>query len=105
MHLLEFPDSAAATASADISANAGSRLGVYYFREIYPRDVDFLLCDAEPVASTSTHWSLDQISKRFCVTKSIVRRGQIDGICMYFKATFEYDIAFQSPEAAKTNLG
>lgn len=77
----------------------------YYFREIYPRDVDFLLCDPEPVFRFDLNTiTLDQIPKRFCVTKPIVRPGQADGICMYFKATFDDDIAFSTgPNAVKTH--
>jgi len=77
----------------------------YYFREIYPRDVDFLLCDPEPVFSFDLNTlTLDHIPKRFCVSKPIVRRGQVDGICMYFKATFDDDIAFSTgPDATKTH--
>jgi protein arginine N-methyltransferase 1 len=77
----------------------------YYFREIYPRDVDFMLCDRKPVFSFDLNTlTLDHIPKRFCVTKPIVRRGQVDGICMYFKATFDDDISFSTgPEATKTH--
>ena len=38
----------------------------YYFREIYPRDVDFLLCGPEPVFSFDLNTlTLDHIAKRF----------------------------------------
>ena len=57
--------------------------GAYYFREIYPRDVDFLLCDPEPVFSFDLNTlTFDHIPKRFCVSKPVVRRGQVDGVCM-----------------------
>jgi len=79
--------------------------GAYYFREIYPRDVDFLLCDPEPVFSFDLNTlTFDHIPKRFCVSKPVVRRGQVDGVCMYFKATFDDDIGFSTgPEAIKTH--
>ena len=79
--------------------------GAYSFREIYPRDVDFLLCGPEPVFSFDLNTlTLDHIPKRFCVSKPVVRRGQVDGICMYFKATFDDDITFSTgPEAPKTH--
>jgi precorrin-6B methylase 2 len=77
----------------------------YYFREIYPRDVEFLLCDPKPVFTFDlTTLTLDQIPKRFSVTKPIIRCGQVDGICMYFKATFDADISFSTgPDAVKTH--
>lgn len=77
----------------------------YYFREISTRDVEFLLCDPEPVFRFDLNTlTLDRIPKRFCVTKPIIRRGQVDGICMYFKAIFDDDISFSTgPEAPKTH--
>jgi protein arginine N-methyltransferase 1 len=77
----------------------------YYFREIYPRDVDFTLCDPEPVFSFDLHTlTFDHIPKRFCVSKPIMRHGQVDGISIYFKATFDDDIAFSTgPDAPKTH--
>jgi len=79
--------------------------GAYYFREIYPRDVDFLLCDPEPVFCFDLDaLTLDQVPKRFCASKRITRRGQVDGICMYFRATFDDDIAFSTgPGCTKTH--
>ena len=60
--------------------------GAYSFREIYPRDVDFLLCGPEPVFSFDLNTlTLDHIPKRFCVSKPVVRRGQLDGICSILK--------------------
>jgi protein arginine N-methyltransferase 1 len=81
------------------------RPGAYFFREIYPRDVDFLLCEPAPVFSFDlSTLTLDHIPKRFWVSKPIARRGQVDGVCIYFKATFDYDIAFSTgPEATKTH--
>jgi protein arginine N-methyltransferase 1 len=77
----------------------------YYFRKVYPGDVEFLLCDPEPVFTFDlATLTLDQLPKRFSVSKPIVRRGQLDGICMYFKAIFDDDILLSTgPEAAKTH--
>jgi protein arginine N-methyltransferase 1 len=85
-------------------APIGSRSG-YYFRWIDPGDVEFLLCDPEPVFTFDlTTLMLDQIPKRFSVSKPIIRCGQVDGICMYFKAIFDDDISLSTgPEAAKTH--
>ena len=93
IHGLNFPRTLIAPKSA------------YYFREIYPRDVEFLLCDPEPVLTFDlTKLTLDQIPKRFSVSKPIMRHGQIDGICMYFKATFDDDISFSTgPDSVKTH--
>jgi protein arginine N-methyltransferase 1 len=77
----------------------------YHFREIYPRDVDFLLCQPEPVFSFDLGTlTLDNLPKRFQASKPIIRSGQVNGICTYFKATFDEDIAFSTgPEATKTH--
>jgi SAM-dependent methyltransferase len=77
----------------------------YYFREIYPGDVEFLLCEPEPAFSFDlTTLTLDQIPKRFSVSKPIMKPGQADGICMYFKATFDDHISFSTgPYALKTH--
>ena len=85
-------------------ARAGPNSG-YYFRHIDPGDVAFLLCDPEPVFTFDlTTLTLDQLPKRFCVSKPIIRAGQVDGICMYFRAIFDDDISLSTgPEAAKTH--
>jgi 2-polyprenyl-3-methyl-5-hydroxy-6-metoxy-1,4-benzoquinol methylase len=77
----------------------------YYFRETNPRDVEFLLCDPKPVFTFDlTTLALDQIPKRFSVSKPVMRPGQTDGICMYFKAIFDDNISFSTgPEALKTH--
>jgi protein arginine N-methyltransferase 1 len=77
----------------------------YHFREIYPRDVELLLCNPKPVFSFDlSTLTLDQLPNRFRVNKPIMRCGQVDGICMYFKATFDDDISFSTgPESAKTH--
>ena len=92
-HGLTFPPTATTPGSA------------YYFREIYPRDVQFLLCDPEPVFTFDLiTLTLDQIPKRFSVSKPIIRRGQVDGVCMYFKAIFDADISFSTgPDFVKTH--
>jgi type I protein arginine methyltransferase len=77
----------------------------YYFREIYPEDVEFLLCEPVPVFTFDlTTLTRDQIPKRFSMSKRVMRGGQVDGICMYFKATFDDDISFSTgPETVKTH--
>jgi protein arginine N-methyltransferase 1 len=77
----------------------------YHFREIAPGDVEFLLCDPDPVFTFDlSTLTLDQIPKRFFVGKPIVRRGHVDGIGMYFKAIFDADISFSTgPDAVKTH--
>ena len=46
----------------------------------------------------------EQIPKRFLVSKPVVRNGQVDGICIYFKATFADDISFSTgPGSVKTH--
>jgi protein arginine N-methyltransferase 1 len=93
LHGLRFPPAPIAPGSS------------YRFREIYPRDVAFLLCDAEPAFTFDlAALTLDQRPKQFAVNRKIKRRGQLDGICMYFKATFDDDISFSTgPEASKTH--
>ena len=77
----------------------------YYFREIYPEDVDFLLCDPAPlfVFDLST-LSREQLPKRFSQSKPVKRGGQRDGICIYFKTIFDDNISFSTgPQSAKTH--
>ena len=77
----------------------------YCFREITAEQIEFLLCDPEPVFSFDLATvTRDHLPKRFCVKKPIVRRGQLDGICMYFRAIFDNDISFSTgPDAVKTH--
>jgi SAM-dependent methyltransferase len=79
--------------------------GGYSFREVYPDDIELLLCEPEPVfAFDLATLTGDQLPKRFTVSRPIVRGGQLDGIAMYFKARFDDDIAFSTgPGAAKTH--
>jgi protein arginine N-methyltransferase 1 len=78
---------------------------VYYFREIYPRDVEFLLCEPEPVFTFDLcTLTVGQIPKRLSVSKPVGRRGEVSGICMYFKAVFDDEISFcTGPDAVKTH--
>jgi protein arginine N-methyltransferase 1 len=64
-----------------------------------------LLCDPEPVFTFDlTTLTPDQSPRLFAVRKPVVQQGQVDGICMYFKASFDDDIAFSTgPRAAKTH--
>ena len=77
----------------------------YYFREIYPEHVSFLLCDPASVFTFDlTTLTREQMPKRFLVSKRVVRNGQVDGVCIYFKATFAEDICFSTgPGAVKTH--
>jgi protein arginine N-methyltransferase 1 len=64
-----------------------------------------LLCDPESVfAFDLTTLTLEKVPSRLTVSKPIVRHGQLDGICMYFKAAFDDDISFSTgPQAPKTH--
>ncbi|HEY6973024.1 MAG TPA: methyltransferase domain-containing protein [Nitrospiraceae bacterium] len=77
----------------------------YYFREIYPEDVEYLLC--EPAASFAfdlSTLSREQLPSQFSTKKPVKRDGQRDGICIYFKAIFDNDISFSTgPDSAKTH--
>ena len=64
-----------------------------------------MLCDPEPVFTFDlATLTLHQIPKRFSVSKPIIRRGQVDGVCIYFKAIFDEDISFSTgPDSVKTH--
>jgi protein arginine N-methyltransferase 1 len=66
--------------------------------------MECLLCHPGPVFTFAlTALARDQIPKQFSFRKPI-RRGQVDGICIYFKAAFDDDISFSTgPAAAKTH--
>ena len=98
-------DSGTSTAWLQIFENVDPAESAYYFREIYPGDVEFLLCEPEPVFTFDlANLTLEQIPKRFSVRKPIVRRGQANGICIYFKAIFDDDISISTgPDSAKTH--
>ena len=93
IHGLEFPPTPTAPTSD------------YYFREIYPEHVSFLLCDPIPVFTFDlTALTRDQIPKRFLVSKPVLRDGQLDGISIYFNATFADDISFSTgPSSVRTH--
>lgn len=77
----------------------------YRFREIRHHQVEFLLCDPEPVFTFDLSTLVrEELPRRFSVSKPVTHRGQLDGICIYFKATFDNDIWFSTgPDAPKTH--
>jgi len=69
----------------------------YYFREIFPEHVSHLLCEPVPAFSFDlTTLTRAEIPSQFRVAKPVVRSGQVDGICIYFKAIFDDDISFST---------
>jgi protein arginine N-methyltransferase 1 len=77
----------------------------YYFREINDREVDFLLCQPKPAFTFDLGTiTLEQLPRRFNILKPIQKSGQLDGICVYFKAIFDDEITFcTGPRSAKTH--
>jgi len=77
----------------------------YRFREMRPEHIEFLLCDPLPVFTLDlSTLAREELPKHFSVSKPVVRRGQLDGICIYFKASFDDDIWFSTgPDARKTH--
>ena len=75
------------------------------FREIASRQIDYLLCDPSPAfAFDLTVLTREEFPRRFSVCKPVKRVGQLDGICMYFKAIFDDEITFSTgPDAVKTH--
>ncbi|MCE9555040.1 MAG: methyltransferase domain-containing protein [Planctomycetes bacterium] len=77
----------------------------YYYRNMEPAHFSHQLCDPEPVFSFDlTTLTRDGIPRRFHIRKRIAHPGRLDGICMYFKASFDDDISFSTaPTAPKTH--
>lgn len=75
------------------------------FREITRRQIEFLLCEPSPAfAFDLTVLTRDEVPRRLSVMKPVKRLGQLDGICMYFRAVFDDEIAFSTgPDAIKTH--
>ena len=75
------------------------------FREIARRQIDFLFCEPSPAFEFDlTTLTRDELPRRFSVRKPVKRAGQLDGICIYFRAIFDDEIAFSTgPDAVKTH--
>jgi protein arginine N-methyltransferase 1 len=75
------------------------------FREIARHQIDFLLCQPSPAfAFDLTTLTRDEFPRRFSVRKRVRGLGQLDGICIYFRALFDDKIAFSTgPDAVKTH--
>jgi type I protein arginine methyltransferase len=75
------------------------------FREIARRQIDFPLCQPSPAfAFDLTTLTRDELPRRFSVRKPVKRLGQLDGICIYFRAIFDNEIAFSTgPDAVRTH--
>jgi protein arginine N-methyltransferase 1 len=75
------------------------------FREIARRQIDFLLCEPSPAfAFDLTTLTRAALPRRFSVRKPVRWLGQLDGICIYFRAIFDDEIAFSTgPDAVRTH--
>ena len=75
------------------------------FREIARRQIDLLLCESSPAfAFDLTSLTCEELPRRFSVRKSVKRSGQLDGICIYFRAIFDDEIAFSTgPDVVRTH--
>ena len=71
------------------------------------RGDDYFLCDLEVVLSFDLETIEDPDSlNRISFTKTIQRRGRLDGCCFYFNTIFDEEISFStSPLAEKTVWG
>ncbi len=77
----------------------------YYYRSVDPGAVDHLLCEPEPVFTFDLMTlAKSDFPKQFVVKKPIARAGRLDGICSWFKASFDEEIGFAtSPSDPKTH--
>ena len=67
----------------------------YLHRYIDPSDVEFSLCEPSPIYTCDlTTLTRDSIPTRFSVRKPVTRSGELGGVCSYFRAIFDDDIAF-----------
>ncbi len=76
-------------------------------RELQPEEIDYFLCDPEKVLSFDLETIKDGDSlKKIVFTKRIMRRGRLDGCCLYFRTIFDEEISFStSPLEEKTVWG
>lgn len=60
--------------------------------------VDYFLCDPEPILSFDLNTMHDpgEIPNSIETTKNVVRPGQMDGLCLYFKVIFDDEIGFDT---------
>jgi protein arginine N-methyltransferase 1 len=68
--------------------------------------VDYFLCDPEPILSFDLNAMHDpgEIPRTIETTKSVVRSGEMDGLCLYFKVIFDDEIWFDtSPLSPRTH--
>jgi ubiquinone/menaquinone biosynthesis C-methylase UbiE len=67
----------------------------YLLRYIDPSEVQFELCEPEPVFTVDLMTlTLDAVPRRFTVKKPIRRAGELGGVCSYFRAIFDEEISF-----------
>jgi len=77
----------------------------YYYRNMEPAHIAHQLCEPDPVFTFDLGTlTRDAIPRRLNLRKRIIRPGRMDGICLYFKASFDDDISFSTaPTAPKTH--
>ena len=76
------------------------------FREIARRQIDFLLCEPSPAfAFDLTVLTREELPRRFSVRKPVKRPGQLDGICMYFRAASTTRLRFRQAPMRSRPIG
>jgi protein arginine N-methyltransferase 1 len=70
----------------------------YRYRLLNGFNVDYLLCDPEPVLSVDLNAidSIDEIQKNIRVTKKVIKSGIMDGLLLYFKVIFDDSLSFDT---------
>jgi len=79
---------------------------LHYLRELYPFEVDCLLCEPEKVMELDLHSATEaDVPKRLRYRKTVSKDSQMDVIGIYFRAIFDEDIAFDnSPLSPRTHF-
>lgn len=89
-----------------ISYESKECLPGYYTRELYPFEVDYLLCEPVKIMELDLETVNEKdIPKRLHYRKTISKNGQMDLIGIYFKAIFDDEIFFDnSPLSTRTSF-
>jgi type I protein arginine methyltransferase len=69
----------------------------YFTRFIRPQDVERRLCDAEPAFAFDLETlRTGSLPRRLHLERPVVREGRVDGLCLFYRASFDPELSFDT---------
>ncbi len=83
--------------AGDTSSGGSGRITNYQVQRITPASVRHLLCEPKPIMRFDLEtMRADDLPRSISYENTAVRGGRVDGLCIYFKALFDDDVAIET---------